>query len=354
MDIQFYTDTKEAWEAMLADLYSAQVSIDIEQYIFMHDAVGERFIDALIQKARQDVSIRLSLDAVGSFKFYTSTLVSELRDMGIQIRFFNPVSPWRTTTFISNFFRDHRKIMIIDGVIAHLGGVGIEEKMQSWRDTHMRIVGPLVIDIREIFETMWKGMKRWNIIEFKRMPHFIKKFNLLTNAPVFRQHYIYQSLLARIRNAKKYVYLTTPYFVPDLRFFRAVRLAAKRGVDVRIVVPHATDHTLIDRAQESYFATALTSGVKIYLYGPNMMHAKTAVIDDTWATTGTFNLDSLSFFYNYEANVSSTDSKFIETLKKHFYDDLRHSRELNYQEWNTRTLGKRILELMTWPIHGIL
>jgi cardiolipin synthase len=353
-DIQFYTVTKDAWGAMLKDIYSAQKSIDIEQYIFTHDVAGDQFIDALIQKARQGVSVRLAIDMVGSYNFYNSTLVSELRDMGIQIRFFNPIKPWRIRNFFtSSFFRDHRKIMIVDGLVGYLGGVGIEEKMELWRDTHMRIAGPLVLDIQESFDTVWKGLKKWRIIEFKRIPHFTKKYNLLTNAPTFRQRYIYRSIIDHIRNAKNFVYLLTPYFVPDQSFFRVLRLAARRGVDVKLIVPKASDVAIINYAQASYFKPALKAGIKIYLYEPTMMHAKAVIVDD-WATAGTFNLDNLSFFFNYEANVSSIDPDFVNELKKHFEADLKYSQEIKYETWVHRPIFVRFLEYLTWPIHGIL
>jgi cardiolipin synthase len=353
-NIQFYTGTKDAWEAMLTDIYAAQKSIDIEQYIFTHDIAGDRFIDALIQKVHQGVSVKLVLDMVGSYNMYISTLVSELRDMGIQIRFFNPISPWRITNFLtSSFFRNHRKIMVIDGAIAHLGGVGIDARMESWRDTHMRITSSLVSDIQENFNIVWKGIKKWNIIEFKRLPRFIDKYNFVTNAPTLRQRYIYRSVVDHIRDAKKNIYILTPYFVPDQRFFRVLRLAARRGVDVRLILPQVTDVALINFAQASYFTAALRAGVKIYLYQPSMMHAKVALIDD-WATAGSFNFDNLSFFYNYEANISSIDPDFVKELTSHFFLDLEHSREIKLDEWIQRPLYAKFLEFFTWPLHRIL
>jgi cardiolipin synthase len=352
--IQFYTGTQAAWDAMFADIEAAKRSIIFEQYIFVNDSVGQKFFDALRKKAREGVKVRLMIDMVGSFSFYRSDLPEVLKTEGIGLMFFNPISPSRIANFTSNFFRDHRKILVIDDEIAHIGGVGIQEHMAKWRDTHMRLTGPLVEHLRMSFEDVWEGAKKGFYIRYSKFNTFVKKYELLTNSPSIRQRYIYQNMLAQIRNAKKYIYLTTPYFIPDVPLYRALYLAAKRGVDVRILVPEMADHLFVNHARESYFTLALKAGMKIYVYQPIMMHAKTAVIDDEWATAGSFNLDSLSFFFNHEANLISSDGFFIEEIKKHFFEDLKVSREIILAEWKKRPLSKKFLELLTWLFHGIM
>jgi cardiolipin synthase len=354
VDFKFYTQTGEAWEAMLADLREAKETIDIEQYIFNYDAIGQQFIDILIEKAQTGLKIRLLCDMVGSHSFYHSAIPAVLRHQGVEVRFFNPISPWRIANFTSNFFRDHRKVLVVDSKIVHLGGVGIAEYMKAWRDTHMRLIGPIAPDIKVSFESVWENAGRSFPFGIKQPHHFVKRFNLLTNAPGLRQRAIYQALIAEIRGAQKYIYLTTPYFIPDARLFRVLRLAARRGVDVRIIVPTVADHFLIDHARESFYATALRSGIKIYLYKHIMMHAKTAVIDDMWAMAGSFNLDNLSSLFNHEANISSDDAGFISELKSHFIEDLTNCNEVHYGEWIIRPFYKKILELVTWPFHGIM
>jgi cardiolipin synthase len=304
---QFYTKTSDAWDTMLSDIKSAKESIDIEQYIFVVDAVGKRFLNLLIDKARDGVKVRLLCDTVGSYTFYRSPIPEELKRVGIEVKFFNPISPWRIANFTSNFFRDHRKIMIIDNAIGHIGSDCVDERMRNWRDTHMRVIGPIVTDLKETFEVVWSHVQNIFRIRFRRIIHFVKKFDLLTNSPSLRQRYVYQAMINNIRNAQKYIYLTTPYFVPDTRLFRVMRLAAKRGVDVRLLLPSMADHIFIDHARESYFTLALKSGIKIYLYYPEMMHAKAAVIDDVWATAGSYNLDNLSAIFNLESNIASDD-----------------------------------------------
>ncbi len=351
---EFFTKSSLAWEKMLADIAEAKVSIDIEQYIFMLDTIGNRFLHLFQKKAREGVRIRILCDTVGSWKLYQSSIPKLLRSLGIDIRFFNPVKPWRMDLFISNFFRDHRKILVVDGNVAHLGGVGIQDKMADWRDTHMRIVGPLIEDISKSFQSVWENLDKGLLVRLKREPQYVKNFNILINSPRPGQRYIYQALVANIRNAQKYIYLVTPYFVPDIRLFRVLRLAAKRGVDVRLITPESGDHSIVIYARQSYFTLALKAGIKIYTFGPHFLHAKTAVIDDEWATAGSFNLDNLSSVFNHEANISSTDKAFISHIKADFLEDLKYSKQLSYEEWIKRPLRWKILELLTWPFHGIL
>jgi len=182
----------------------------------------------------------------------------------------------------------------------------------------------------------------------------VPEYSFLVNAPRLRQRYIYRALLSAIRNAKNYIYLSTPYFIPDIPLYRALRAAAKRGVDVRIIVPEISDYAFIDHARESYFTLVLKAGVKIYTYVPKMMHAKTAVVDDAWAMAGSFNLDSLSFFFNHEANIASTDQTFIREIKQDFVEDLAVCKKITLEEWAHRPLRRKILELLTWPFHSFL
>ncbi len=351
---QFYTKTGDAWESMLRDIEGAQKSIDIEQYIFSIDVIGTKFLDLLQKKVLQGVRVRLLLDAAGSWTFFRSSIVDRLRKIGIEIRFFNPIQPWRIDLFTSNFFRNHRKIMIIDNTIGHIGGVGIQDHMLEWRDTHMRMTGDIVQDLQISLLALWNRVGIGIFRRYKHNHQFLKKFNLITNSPRLKHKHIYHTLIANIRSAKKYIYLTTPYFIPDIRLFRVLRLAAKKGVDVRILVPEIADHVFVNHARESYFSLALMAGIKIYIYKPFMMHAKTAVIDDEWATAGSFNLDSLSFYFNHEANIGTTDKGFIDEIKKHFHEDLAVSEQIDFEKWKKRSIRKKFLELLTWPFHSIM
>ena len=351
--IDFYTKTSDAWWIMLSDIKTAQRTIVIEQYIFIVDSIGEQFVELLKEKVREGVKVRLLCDTVGSYTFYNSVLPDFLRNLGIDVRFFNPVRPWRITNFTSNLFRDHRKILIVDDEVAHLGGVGIQEHMAEWRDTHMRITGPIIEHIKQSFEDVWAGAKKKVFIKYSTFSTFVKHFELIGNSPSIRHRQIYQALQHRVRSAKNYMYLTSPYFIPDVPLYRALFLAAKRGVDVRILVPEVADHIFVNHARESYFTFLLRAGIRIFVYQPTMMHAKTMAID-SWATAGSFNLDSLSFFFNHEANIASDEPQFVNEIINHFYKDMESCREVKLEEWKKRPLRKKILELVSWIFHGIM
>lgn len=351
---RFYTRTGDVWEAMLADLAVATTSIDFERYIFCADQIGQRFIDVLKRKAKEGVKIRMLCDMVGSFGFYRSSVVKELEAVGIEVKFFNPISPWRITNITSHFFRDHRKLLIIDNKIGYVGGTGVDQKTAEWRDTEVRFEGEIALEFTRLFEWLWKSTLRQKFIRFKKTTLYVKHFDTLINSPRFRQRYIYRTLVNTMRAATRSVYITTPYFIPDLRILRVLRILAKRGVDVRILVPEHSDYSFIDNSTKSYFSLVLRSGVRIYLYKPNMLHTKSVVIDDEWGTVGTFNFDTLSFRYNFEVNVVSTKQDFVATLKDHFINDLLSSSELTKSAWAERPLVQKIKEFITWPFHGLL
>lgn len=352
--VSFSVWVRDAWYSILADIDAAQKSIDIEQYIFSPDTIGQKCIEALIKKAKQGLKVRVLVDGAGSFRFLQSEAPALLHSHGIEVRVYNPISPWRITNFTSNFFRDHRKIAIIDNEIAHLGGVCIQDSMEDWRDTNMRITGSTVEDIVKNFEMVWRNVGQGTLLPFRSQKQILKPYMVLTNGPRLGQRYIYKTLIKHIRNARKYVYLTTPYFIPDARFYRTVRAAARRGVDVRILVPTVSDAPFVHLAGESYFGKALKAGIKIYTYNSVMMHAKTAVVDDIWATAGSFNLDNLSFLFNNEINIASTESGFINLIRYHFLEDIKVSTQLHYPEWIKRPLFNKFLEFLTWPFHSIM
>jgi len=361
---KFFLHAHDAWECMLDDCRNAQVSIDMEQYIFEHDAIGDRFIRIFEQKAREGVRVRLLCDAAGSSNLYNSARVKRLLASGIEVLFFNPIKPWRINNYSSWFFRDHRKVLVIDSHVGYIGGVGVHQRMHNWRDTQVRIEGPVIHELDYVFDQMWNRTKEGKFFRFNK-PFFsaeqqtskpqalTKYFYFLTNSPRFHQRFIYHSLIDVIRNAHTCVYLTTPYFIPDLRLVRVLRLA-RRGVDVRLIVPNASDHPIVDIATQSYFWIMLKAGVRIYLYRDHVLHAKTVIIDDDWASVGSANLDSLSLLLNYEANLVGTNHTFVSELRGHFMEDLNRSREVIFSDWKKRSWFRKLFEAITWPIHKFL
>ncbi|MFA6094945.1 MAG: phospholipase D-like domain-containing protein [Candidatus Paceibacterota bacterium] len=350
----FQTSVPKAWEAMLASIEQARESIDLEQYIFEHDSIGEKFAETLIRKAHEGIKIRVLCDTAGSFYMYSSSLPTRMKDAGIEIRFFNHIGLWRIHTIASWFFRDHRKLLIIDGTQSFTGGVGIRDDMAEWRDTSLAITGPIAHEMLGSFEQMWKKAGKKIFFRFKKQKSEYTTWNFITNAPRFQQRRLYHLYIAVIRNARKRIYITTPYFIPDIRMTRVLRLAARRGVDVRIIVPYSSDVAWVDRVSRSYFHTLLQSGIKIYRYLPSFIHTKTAVIDDDWATIGSFNLDSLSFLYNYEGNAVSSDKECVSQLVEHFNNDLTQCEELKKETWNKRSFGQKLMEFISLPLRKIL
>ena len=353
-DWKLYSHTHEAWEAMFADCENAKETIDCEMYIFEVAGIGKRFVDLFIKKSLEGVKVRLLLDMVGSYSFYISDLPEELHRAGVEVRFFNPISPWRITNFTSNFFRTHKKLLVIDRKIVHTGGVNISEEMRHWRDSNVRLHGELAEEADHIFARMWRIVEVGKFLPFQKHSVYVKNFSFRTNAPHLRQRFIYNELIDVIRNAKKYVYLTTAYFVPDIRLLRVLRLAARRGVDVRILLPLASDFKSVDLAAQSYFTLLLKAGVKIYRYPHPILHAKTAVVDRAWASVGSFNLDSYSFLFDYELNVVSNSEEFAFELQEAFLKDLEHAHEVKAPEWYKRSFFRKALEIATWPIHKLL
>lgn len=357
---QFYTRVLDAWESMLADISSATKYIDLDQYIFEPDKIGRRFIELLIKKAREGIRVRVVCDAAGSSRLYGSKFPNELSEAGVQIFFYNPISPWRIHNFTSWFFRDHKKILVVDGLIGHTGGVGINDQMANWRDSNVRMTGPIVGELERVFKKM---------VEIARQRRFAviqnninnSEFGFVTSSPYlrslrsfrYRKRYLRDLFVEKAQNAKKFIYLTTPYFVPDFRLFSILQQAAQNGIDVRLIVPHASDHLSLDMAAASYFSLALASGIKVYRYRGLILHAKTAIIDN-WSTIGSANLDNLSFWFCYEANVVSTNSQFTQELKKQFEDDLVVSEEVKLFNWKSRSIKQKLLELLTWPAHNVM
>jgi cardiolipin synthase len=358
-DWELYTSSEEAWEAMLSAVRTAEHSIDIEQYIFTTDAIGQRFINELLAARRRGVQIRILCDSVGSEGVVFDGFDEKpLLDAGIEVQFFNPIRYWKfwkLLYFWSWYLRDHSKIMIVDGRVGYTGGVGIRMDMSAWRDSHVRIEGPVVTVMSEAFTRMWSQVKAGRRLIGNRA-HVIpdSAFQFLMNYPKPRQRYIYYEFLRAIKSATKYIYLSTPYFIPTTRFSRALKRAVKRGVDVRLIVPAQSDAFAVDLATQSYFTIGLKAGFTIFQYIPGMIHNKIAVIDDAWASVGSSNLDNLSFLLNYEGNIFSTDLDFISALKEQFHDLFSQSRRLTLADWKARPWYRKFLEILTWPFHRIL
>lgn len=339
---------------MLADCEAAKQTIDLEQYLFANDKIGRRFAEVLMRKARQGVRVRVLLDSAGSFGVFVSGLPAQMRRAGVQIQFFNPISPWRVHNILSWYFRDHRKMIVVDGRVGHVGGVCVEDIMADWRDTQLRIEDAVVGEMAEAFERMWSYVTLGGKRSFPKSMARSRDFAFLSNSPRLRERFVYWALINAIRGAISSVYLTSPYFIPDPRFFRVLRRAARRGVDVRLLVSGPSDHPFVDIASHSYYQRAFRAGIRIFKYEGHRLHAKIAVVDGRWATVGTTNLDNLSLLFNYEGNIATTNGKMVSELGAQFEEDLKRAREVLRKEWRRRPRLQKFLEKVMWPFHRFL
>jgi len=336
-ECKFYTQSIPTWDSMLEDCNSATKSIYIEQYIFDEDMIGTQFIETIRDKSKSGVKVKLLLDMIGSINFYNSKTPDLLRKEGIEVKFFNVVKPWKILKYFHWLLRDHRKLLIIDEVIAYTGGLGIRDNMSFWRDTTARVRGQVVFEMIDSFNDMFKRADDHGAV--KRIRNYrtqIKREYFVTNDPYFKKRFLYYTFVESLRNAKNHIYITNPYFIPDRRMSRVLRSAAKRGIDVRILIPTKMDIPVIESASNATLEKLLECGIRFYRYSPVFLHAKTAVVDDNWATFGSFNLDSLSFRYNHEANIVTFDKKCVADLKEIFYLDLKDSVEISYESWKKR------------------
>lgn len=345
-----YTTAAEAWKAMLEACETATESIDLEQFIFYDDEIGRKFIEVCAKKAAEGVRVRFLWDAAGSFSFFGTGLVSELSARGIQVAFFNTIIPRTLHTTRWWFFRNHRRSLIIDSKLAFTGSYCIYNVTRHWRDTSISITGGVVKQISDAFLIMWNRAQGIKVNWGNDKAIASGGFHYCINIPLVGRHHAYLRLIEAIRGAKKSILLTTPYFVPDHRLLRVIRLAARRGVNVQLLVPQSSDHPVVDLGGRSFFSSLLRAKVKIYQYTPTFIHTKTVVIDDDWASIGTMNLDSIGLRYNFEANIVTTNHLCVQTLRKQFENDLRHSQLITREIWDSRPIRQKWLEIFVRPL----
>lgn len=357
---KFYLDSEDAWTAMLDSMNNALSSIDIEQYIFQNDAVGSKFLEILIKKSQNGIKVRVLLDEVGSFAFSNSKELEDIlkNNPNLEIKFFNPLLPWKPHRETFWYFRDHRKLMIIDRKIGFTGSVCLADEIRKWRESHVEIYDTNTInDMVESFDVMWnKGYHKFRYIFRRNKKNDTDKtfkFRYVTNTPLPKKRYLYYELLKNIKNAKKYIYITTPYFLPNNKILKELKKASKRKVDICLLLPHQTDHKIVQIGSETFFEDLLKNNISIFLYD-KMIHSKTIVIDDTWSSIGSLNIDNVSLRYNFEGNLVSTDTLFSTEIKDQFINDLKKSSRLELSKWLERSIVRKILEMLVWPFRKLL
>lgn len=351
-DITFLKNGEVKFEALLKDLKTAKHHIHLEYYIFKDDTIGTQIIDILCAKAKVGVEVRMSVDDVGSS--ITSKSKKRLKEAGVLLYPFMPVL---FTKFTGNMnYRNHRKIAIIDGTIGYVGGINVSdeyvnkpEREKYWRDTHMRIVGQAVTTLQIYFLTNWDFVSNGET-EFSQ--HFFPKIECKKRLPIqiagsgpdTDWANIMEAIFAAILTADEYIYITTPYLIPNDEIIKALQVAAKSGIKVHIIIPDQSDSWTAKYATNSYLESLLEANVEIYRYTKGFIHAKTMVVDDIFCTVGTSNMDYRSFNINFEINALMYDTDSALELKSHFLEDLKHSEKIDIKQWQKRSKLDKLKE----------
>jgi len=345
-DWRLFIEGDTLYEAMLQDIGTAQTAIRMESYIFADDTIGRRFAAALMERARKGVHVRLRVDFAGSRWAMGRALVRELRTAGVRFEWSRPWKWFRPWAFHR---RNHRKLLIVDRAVAYVGGFNIHAESSfdcvgaaRWRDTHVRLSGPAVSEAIHVFDRCG----RTNDLSQARFG----RLRVIANPMLYGRRRLRRAIARALGAAQRRIWLTTPYFVPDLRLRRQLLCAARRGVDVRVLIPGKTDVPITQWAAWAFYSALLKAGVRVYEYQPRVLHAKTLVVDDEWATVGSSNLDYRSLFLNAEVNFVSREPRFCETLAAHFHADLQDSHAIEPARWDARCWRHLVRETLAWSV----
>jgi cardiolipin synthase len=349
--VALLADGQATYAAMFKALQNAKDHINLESYIVEDDETGRKFADLLLQKQADGVQVNLIYDCMGSMNTPDS-FFQRLRDGGIQVVGFNPLNPLKGPETLGLTHRDHRKILIVDGKIAIIGGINISKVYSSspfkrkknetrpihWRDTDVQIEGPAVAELQKLFLDTWLKQKGPKLSERTYFPALKDGGNDLVRV-VGSTFVVYVSA---ITFAEHSIHMTNSYFIPDDQIVKALTDAAGRGVDVKIILPGITDSKLALYAQRYHYSELLKSGVKLYEHSTSLLHAKTAVVDNVWSTVGSTNLDFLSLLKNDEVNAVILSRGFAVEMEKMFARDLADSRQIQWDEWKKRPYLPRV------------
>lgn len=359
-EIEIFTNGKEKFAALAEDLRRAEKYINLQYYIFADDKTGSEIADILIERAKAGVVVRVIYDHVGSF--HTSRkFIKRMVNAGIQIYPFFKVSFPVLGTRIN--WRNHRKLVIIDGRVGYVGGMNIADRyvfgnrLGMWRDTHLRIEGPAVGALQYSFAVDWNFMGRPLIEEttdFCNAPDSRIGAQLITSGPTSQWSNVAMMFHRAICGAKSHIYIQTPYFLPTEGLLKALQSASLAKVDVRLMIPRRSDSDLLRYASDSYLEQCMQAGIKIYLYDAGMLHAKTIIIDDELCSIGSTNFDFRSFEYNFESNLFIYSREFNERMTKVFMDDQEKCHRLTPEEWRKRPFIKKFTESVVRLISPIL
>jgi cardiolipin synthase len=354
-------DGPATYAAMFEAIRGAKDNINLETFILEDDEIGRKFTELLLRKQAEGVQVNIIYDSMGSFTT-SEAFFKHLRDGGIHVVEFNPISPLKGHLKWLMINPDHRKILIIDGKIAISGGVNISNvysgrlsvrkkvkgELLPWRDTDVQVEGPAVAEFQKLFLDTWSKQEGPKLSEPNYYPKMKEDGNTLVrvvgSTPGSDNRITFIVYVAAITFAEHSIHLTNAYFVPDKQILKAFTDAAGRGVDVKIILPANTDSQLVLNAARHNYSELLKEGVKIYERRNVVLHAKTAVIDGVWSTVGSTNLDSLSLLSDDEVNAVVLSREFAEEMERTFASDLAQSDQIQWDKWEKRPLSQKIKE----------
>ncbi len=357
------------YQAMLAAIRTAKDSINMQTYTFTDGPVGQMFADALIERQRHGVQVNLEYDSLGSFGT-PKTFFERLQQNGVAVLEYRPVNPFAAKLPWSFSHRNHRKMLVVDGRVAFTGGINISEVYASgpsgskekgpseyWRDTDIEVEGPAVAEFQRSFIDEWKYQQGQALSQRDYFPTLDQKGNQIVRV-IFsvpeRFSLIYVTWVSAVASSQTNIYITDAYFAPDRQVLHALEHAARRGVDVRLLLPSQTDEPLILAAQHSHYSDLLEAGVKIYEWQGQMLHAKTTTIDGVWSTVGTSNLDWWSIARDNELNAIILSHSFGDDMNLMFRNDIESSVQIDPEQWKNRGFLERVHETAARTIEPLL
>lgn len=350
---QVLTNGEETFAQIIKALKTATHHIHLEYYIVRHDHIGNQIKDLLIEKAEQGIKVRFLYDAVGSWQL-SKSYVNDLKKAGVEMIPFGPVRlPFLNSKFN---FRNHRKIIVIDGTIGFVGGLNIgdeylgrNEYFGFWRDTHLMVRGEAVRSLQLIFLQDWYYMTKRSLLTVEYLSPELQEnihggVQLIAGGPDNELSVIKNIFFSMINSAKESVWISTPYFIPDEDIFSAIKIAAMSGIDVRLLVPDRPDKRIVFHASRSYFPELLEAGVKIYEFKKGFMHSKIVIVDHELASIGSSNMDMRSFHLNFEINAFLFGTRSTQKLVEDYLHDIEEAEQIVYETFIKRHFGLKLIE----------
>ncbi|MCU6709207.1 cardiolipin synthase [Paenibacillus sp. J5C_2022] len=358
------TDGEATFDAIEAAMKRARHHIHLDYYTIRHDRVGKRFLRTLIDKARKGVEVRVLYDGIGSMHL-DRQFIGELKRAGGQAHCFSPAAGVLRRRLN---YRNHRKIVIVDGATGFLGGInigeeyiGLDPKLGFWRDTHLQLKGEAVYDLQRLFMSDWRMTtgEVWRdpapyMPEQTHQDETGGEVIIVPGTPGMEDQKIVEVLVAAMSAATTRIYAATPYFIPDPAIASALRIAARSGVDVRLIIPGISDSKLVLLATLSHMTDMLEAGVKVYRYGKGFIHSKVVIIDEMLASVGTANLDMRSFYSNYELLALLFDKAVISRLENDFMQDLQESAKMDAEAFSARPMKQKLAEAVMHIVSPLL